>query len=258
MDPPRFRWTSAMLSHAGLIRQQNEDDCLDAPTSGLWAVADGMGGHAFGATASRMVVEVLRELLPPASPAQQVLDVRTQLQGVNAELRAMALSCNVTIIGSTVVTLAASDDGCTILWAGDSRAYLLRAGVLRQLTTDHRQGSIQDASDDQYTSYAWQAIGSTNPHAITRAVGAADTLVLDAVSLPVEDGDIFLLCSDGLTNEVSDAEIADTLLPGHCRHAAEGLIALALQRGGRDNVSVIVLAVEDLCSADLTIVNQAV
>ena len=247
-----------MLSDAGLIRLQNEDDCLDAPMSGLWAVADGMGGHAFGATASRLVVEALRELLPPLSLAQQVLDVRTQLQHVNTELRTMAMARNVAIIGSTVVVLTASGDDCAILWAGDSRAYLLRQGELRQLTTDHRQGSASIMGDDPHTTYAWQPASSVNPHAITRAIGAADILFLDDINVAVEDGDIFLLCSDGLTNEVSDAEIADTLLPGHCRHAAQALIALALQRGGRDNISVVVLAEEDLCSGDLTIVNQAV
>lgn len=249
----RFRWTSASLSHVGLVREVNEDAYLDQPEPGLWAIADGMGGHTVGDFASRRVIEALSDVRSPVSLQSFVADARVRLHAVNQHLRAEAAIRNVRVIGSTVVVLLACDGYCACLWAGDSRVYLYRNGRLRQLTRDHSQWEELKAHghlivDDEIRQYA--------RHAVTRAVGALDTLDLDEAVVEVVDGDIFLLCSDGLTNTVSEREIRNALLPGNCRRASEALVELALQGGGPDNISAVVVRAEDL-NGDRTMLNPA-
>ncbi len=259
MEPGRFCWSSAALSDVGLVRRVNEDACLDACESGLWAVADGMGGHDFGELASSMLVRALACQAPCTPLAAFSLAVNNRLQKLNDELRMLAVTRGVPMIGTTVVTLLATQAQCAILWAGDSRAYLMRHGVLRQLTRDHRQ---PDAAGAASAFAASGPGGSAAPVAsgtnvITRAVGATATLTLDETVLAVEDGDIFLLCSDGLTNTVADCEIAHALLHGSCRQASQALVALALQRGGADNVTVVVVTATDPYSSERTVFNPA-
>ena len=250
----QFKWTSASFTHVGLVRARNEDACLDQAERGLWAVADGMGGHAFGDLASRRVVEGLNRLAAPDSLVQFVADARDILQTVNRQLRTEAASHNVPIIGSTVVVLLAWDRYCSYIWAGDSRIYLYRDSKLSQLTRDHSQ--VEEL----------KALGNLSPEdlinlpsrgIITRAVGAAGTLDLDSATLEIHDGDMFLLCSDGLSNEVSEQEMRSALAPGNCRQAVEALIAMALKKGGHDNISAVVVRIEDTFSNDKTVVNPA-
>lgn len=249
-----FRWTSASRSHVGLVRKINEDSYLEQPERGLWVVADGMGGHALGDYASRMVVQTMNGLAPPDSLASFILDAHDRLQSVNRMLRAEAALRGVQIIGSTVVVLLAYGRRCSYLWAGDSRIYLCRNGQMRQLTRDHSQveelkaqGNLSDAEAVQFAARSL----------ITRAIGAADTLELDEESIEVHDGDTFLLCSDGLSNAASEQDIQDTIAAGTCRQASETLIELALQGGGRDNISAVVVRAEDPHSSDKTILNPA-
>lgn len=251
MEDPRFSWTSASLSDVGLVRQVNEDACLDSPERGLWAVADGMGGHALGDVASTMVIEAMDDLPPGSSLVDTTGIVRERLQSVNAQLRSVAASRNFFLVGSTVAVLLARDGDCTALWAGDSRIYLARDGVLLQLTRDHSQRTLLQQAGIPGSAHLPAA------NAITRAVGADDLLVLDQEDFSVADGDVFLLCSDGLTNEVGEADILRALVPGNCRHAVQALVAMALQHGGRDNVSVVVAYAQDQCSADRTVLNPA-
>lgn len=250
----QFQWTSASSSHVGLVRQINEDACLALPERGLWVVADGMGGHALGDFASHMVIEALDTLPSPVSLANFVADVRERLQTVNRQLREEAAIRNVHIIGSTVAVLLAYDRYCTCIWAGDSRIYLYRDGRLKPLTRDHSQveelmsmGSI--TSED--------ALHHPARNLITRAVGAADTLDLDEETMEVDDGDMFLLCSDGLSNEVSEQEMRSALVAGDCRLASEALVSMALQGGGRDNISVVVARADDLYSTEQTVLNPS-
>jgi len=250
----RFRWTSAAMSHVGLVRQVNEDACLEQTERGLWAVADGMGGHARGDVASRMVVDALEKISAPENLAGFVADVRRQLQTVNSSLRAEAAMRDTQIIGSTVVVLLACGQRCSFLWAGDSRIYLYRNGLLRQLSRDHSQ--VEELRSSGQLS-AEEALHHPARNLITRAVGAADTLELDEAGCEVMDGDIFLLCSDGVSNEVSEQEICDALICGNCRQAAESLIAMALHGGGRDNASAVVVRAEDIYSPEKTILNPA-
>jgi protein phosphatase len=246
-----FRWTSAARSDTGCVRQINEDAVLDAPERALWAVADGMGGHAVGDVASRMVIESLSGL----SAHSALSDARKRLLDVNARLRAEAANRRVSRIGSTVVLLAARDGACRYLWAGDSRIYLYRQGKIVQLTRDHSHVEELKARG-QLTEE--EALHHPAQHLITRAVGALDALELDEDSIDLCDGDTFLLCSDGLSNEVSEAEMAGELAEGNCEWAAQHLLELALSRGGRDNISVVVARAVDLLGSDKTQINPGV
>lgn len=249
MSEPRFRWTSSSSSHAGMVREMNEDAMLDRPDRGLWAVADGMGGHARGDVASRMVVDALNAVACSGDVRHCLAEAQDSLQTVNRQLRLEAVLRDVAVIGSTVVVLLACGNQCAYAWAGDSRLYLYRDGQLRQLTRDHSQAEEFKASGFG---------GSTARNLITRAVGATDTLKTEAETLQARDGDMFLLCSDGLSNEVSEPDMQKALVAGNCRQAAEVLVEMALHHGGHDNVSAVVVRMEDLHSSDKTLLNPAV
>jgi protein phosphatase len=247
----QLRWTSAARTDVGLVRSRNEDAFLDQPQRGLWAVADGMGGHAFGDLASGTVADALAALPAPESLADFVALARARLTQVNEALRLEARTRQVPVIGSTVVALLAFGAEAACLWAGDSRIYLCRAGRLQQLTRDH---STLEALKDQGADPA--AAAAASPNMITRAIGAADSIAFDVAPLTVRDGDVFLLCSDGLSTPVEEAAIAAALAPGDCARAADELVALALARGGRDNITAVVVRVDDL-AGDKTVVNPA-
>lgn len=248
----QFRWTSAALTDIGLVRSRNEDAYLDQPERGLWAVADGMGGHAYGDLASRMVVDALNRIPRPATMKQSIADTCDQLRKVNQQLRAEAALRSVPVIGSTVVVLLACGREAACVWAGDSRIYLVRNARLQQLTRDHSQAEEMKSRG----VVPGDAQAYVIPNLITRAVGAADSLDIDQLSLELHDGDLFLACSDGLSNAVDEQDIVAAMLGGDCRVAAERLVALALANGGRDNITVVVARADDLYS-DKTVLNPA-
>lgn len=244
-----FLWTSAARTDIGLVRSRNEDAYLAQPQRGLWAVADGMGGHAFGDLASRAVVAALDSIAAPDSMQQFIDAARDRIDQVNQDLRAEARARRVPVMGSTVVVLLACGSEAACLWAGDSRVYLFRNGRLQQLTRDHSQAEERRARGGGDV-----AAGTAAANMITRAVGAADTIEPDLATLAARDGDMFLLCSDGLSNPVDAQAISDALAPGDCARAAQELIALALANGGRDNITVVVVRVDDV-SGDKTTLN---
>lgn len=244
----RIRWQSAARCHVGLVRETNEDACLDRPERGLWAVADGMGGHEAGDVASASVVAAL-DTLPTRD---RVTAAREALQRVNRELRGEAIRRGVPLIGSTVVALLDCGNYCAYLWAGDSRVYLYRGRRLKLLTRDHSQLEELKARGEYSAEEAAAA-----QNLITRAVGAVDAFELDGGGVPVTDGDIFLLCSDGLTSHVGDDDIAAALASSDCRVAADTLLDLALKGGGRDNISIVVVRADDPYGSDLTVLNPA-
>ena len=250
-----FIWSSASRTHVGKVREINEDAHLERTTRGLWVVADGMGGHAVGDVASRMVIDGLNDVPDPASLESYTDAVSDRLMATNRELREEATRRQVTVIGSTVVALLAFERRCACLWAGDSRIYLSRSGQLQQLTRDHSQVEELIAQGLLDRSRA-----ETHPasNTITRAIGASDLLRLDTNVIELKDGDLFLLCSDGLTNEVNDNEIATELVRGNCQQTADNLLDCALSRGARDNVTVIVLRADDLLQATKTVVNPLI
>jgi protein phosphatase len=224
-----------------MVRRVNQDAYLDRPDLGLWAVADGMGGHRDGERASQMLVESLSRLARPRLLGLGADAVRDALTEVNRRLCAESAAAGSDLIGSTIVTLIAVGDHCGILWVGDSRVYRLRNGVLSQLTRDHTQ--VQ-ALVDLGLLTAEQAEGHPYSNVLARAIGADPEVVIDTRLEPLRPDDRYLLCSDGLDKELPDDEIARLLADAPPAETAEALIQAACAAGGRDNVTAVVVQFE--------------
>lgn len=235
-----FAYAAVERSHVGRVRKVNEDRVLARSAIGLWAVADGMGGHQRGDLASTMLIDALEGIDPMNSGYAFLDSVQDAVQQVNRTLVAHArLSAPGSVIGSTVVALLAYGGHYACLWAGDSRGYLLRDGRLEQITRDHSMVQEMIDSGALKRSEA-SAFGRSN--VITRAVGVHDRLALDLHSGPIRDGDQFLLCSDGLTNMVEDHQIAATMTgEPSLEAAADRLLETTLERGAKDNVSMVLI-----------------
>ncbi|MEO5640667.1 MAG: protein phosphatase 2C domain-containing protein [Sphingomicrobium sp.] len=225
-------------THVGLRRKINEDSVLECTERGLWAVADGMGGHEAGEVASAMVVAALAALPVTDSLESDTANAVAAMVRVNQELIELARSDMPSrTIGSTVVGLLIRDGQFRCFWAGDSRAYRVRLGMIRQLTRDH--SLVQDLVQAGMITPE-EAHHHPNANVITRAVGAAETLVVETVGGEVRPGDQFLLASDGLTRVVDDAEMRDELAELDPSEAAGKLLDAVLARGAPDNVSLII------------------
>ena len=234
-----MQWRSVHASHVGLVRKVNEDATLDRPDIGLWAVADGMGGHSAGDLASQMLVEALGRLRPQRDLSTFVEFAEHSILAVNERLLELS-RLRRQVIGSTIVTLLACGRHCAFLWAGDSRLYRLRDGRLEQLSTDHSQV-------ERYVQMGLLARENVHLHPdanlITRAVCASEPLYLDCDMAELRAGDRFLLSSDGLDKHVTAREIAQDLRQHDLQRAADHLVDLALERGGTDNVSVCLVEI---------------
>lgn len=221
------QWRSDGLSVVGNRRKINEDALLLRPEAGLWVVADGMGGHHAGDVASQAIVDALAALPPAETIETYVSAVAASLQRVNGDLCRLArMQGEDRIIGSTVVVLLAQGRRCAFLWAGDSRLYRYRAGRLEQLTRDH---SLYDELPDQM-----------HCNVITRAIGADQELTLESGRFEAEPGDVFMLCSDGLDKELSQADIEAIFREDATQGIAQRLVRRAEERGARDNVTVAI------------------
>lgn len=234
----RLEFRCAARSHVGNVRRLNEDSVLERPEIGLWAVADGMGGYGGGDIASAAVVDALRRLAPPPTAALFLSDFEASIADVNRDLRAIARRQAGSLIGTTLVAMLIFDSHFACVWCGDSRAYLLRGGVLTQISRDHSE--VQDLIDRGLVGVE-EARTWPGRNVVTRALGATDLPDLEIVDGPAAPGDRYLLCSDGLIGHVSDREIAERLSRDPPRQACDALIALTLQRGATDNVSVVVI-----------------
>ena len=230
---------TAARTHVGVVRSRNEDRWLASPERGLWAVADGMGGHRGGDLASQRLIEALGHLEPCDSGHALLTSVSNEIRAVNQQLRRWAREISPgDVIGSTVVVLLIFDSHCCFVWAGDSRAYRLRRGRLERMTHDHRL--VQELLDaGQLTRL--EADRHPMGNVLTRAVGVGDGLVLDTRYETLEPGDLFLLSTDGLTDMVGDLEIADLMTDGPIESTADALLALTLARGATDNVTILIV-----------------
>lgn len=234
-----FTWRSAAMTNRGNVRDHNEDAILDHPGVGLWGVADGMGGHSGGDVASSMIVESLQQTSRPQSFSSFVDEVDDRLRAVNSKLFAQANSGDAQAVsGSTVAVLLAWGNYCLTAWAGDSRVYRYRDGALKQVSRDHSEA--QELIDG--------GVSADNPgdarlqsNIITRAVGGLEELALDLELRELRDKDRFLLCSDGLYRETSDADIVRHMAKPDPQQACEGLIKQALSGQCADNVSAVVV-----------------
>jgi len=236
---PAMRWSSASLTDVGSVHTVNQDACLDLPAAGLWVVADGVGGHNEGEVASQLIVDTLSHTGGHARLSGFVNEVEDRLQEVHKTLVDRAASRDKDmIIGSTVAALLVVEQYAVCLWAGDSRVYRYRDGQLEQLTRDHSQVEELIAEGGLLREEA-----ENYPHAnvITRAVGAGDELFLDAELQKLCNADRYLICSDGLYKEVSEAEIAEHFKYGDSVTICRTLVALALERGAHDNVTVVAI-----------------
>jgi len=235
-----FSWRSAARTDTGKVRARNEDAFLDCPEQGLWVVADGMGGHHNGALASRLIVEQLAEL-PEGSLAERLVNMRRCLHDLN---RRLGQELTVTadrpdpVIGSTVVALLMEGDRAACVWAGDSRCYLWRGSRLYQLSRDH--SLLQQLIDEQNLNPA-EAARHPAAHALTRAIGASEQLVLDILEFDVCPGDTLLLCSDGLYQSLSPDSLGAALNSSSSGLALQRLFEEALDGPCRDNLSAVVI-----------------
>ena len=236
---------SAALSDIGLRRRTNEDCYAVAPDLGLYLVADGMGGHTAGQVASDLAaqasVSALRTLVDAAASLTEKL--RYSVAAANREILATAQAKpELAGMGTTLVAVLAGADRIALAHVGDSRAYLVRGGRIRQLTDDHslvaelvRRREITETA----------ARGHPHRHVLTRALGVRRTVEADLAELTPEVGDTFVLCSDGLTGLVQDDEIAKAIAATDDLDAVcANLVELANDRGGEDNITVLLLRCE--------------
>ncbi|MBP2293224.1 type VI secretion system-associated protein TagF [Azospirillum rugosum] len=226
-----FPIRSAGATDPGTVRTLNEDAMLDRPDLGLWAVADGLGGLDAGDQASRLVIDRLGAIGPATSAQALLHEVGRILRAANAELHGAS-----TAMACTLVALLVFGRHFAAVWAGDSRLYRLRAGALEQLTTDHSVvQAMVEAGDLEPSS----AVHHPRGNEVTRAVGAADTLFLDVIHGELAPGDLFLLCSDGLTKVLPDTDIGRIAESQPLDRLPAQLISVVREIGAPDNVTVV-------------------
>jgi serine/threonine protein phosphatase PrpC len=245
-------FVSAAATDVGRVRKLNEDSHLDRPDLGLWAVADGMGGHQAGDLASQTIIEALGVIPPPRSARELMVEVRQALERANDSLLSYADQCHADrsdadghgdrpVIASTVVCLLTFGGHYASVWAGDSRLYLHRSGEIIQVSHDH--SVVQEMVDaGQIDSDAARRHPSSNQ--VTRAVGVNGWIDLEVVQDDLHPGDVFLLCSDGITRIIEDEEIGRILAGSDPAAAVRELIDLALDRGAPDNATAVVVRCE--------------
>ena len=244
---PSFRPKSVGVTHVGVVRSANEDSMVLREDAGVWVVADGMGGHENGQWASTTIVESVRD-------ARLTGDFDADVEAIGGAI----LAANETIyrasvergrsMGSTVTALYLNGDRFVAFWAGDSRIYLLRAGLLHQLSRDHTQ--VMDLVESGLMTPE-EAEHHPMGHVLSRAVGTQETLELDAISDTAVTKDVFLLCSDGLHGVVSDEEIRERLASFPPEVASRRLLELVLARGAPDNVTMVAVSCEELTALAL-------
>jgi serine/threonine protein phosphatase PrpC len=232
-------WRSGACTDVGAVREVNEDALIEREDIGLWAVADGMGGHEVGDVASRMIVERLA-MVESADRLSDFVDVVEQaVLEVNRDILDYAdVMFDKATMGSTLVTLVLRGRVGVCLWAGDSRLYRLRNHHLTQLSRDHSH--VQELIE-MGTIRPEDAARHPNANIITRAIGVEEDSFVDINVFNAQIGDTFLLCSDGLHNMVPEEDLLRILGGRDTQQMAQELVQASLARGAPDNVSVVVV-----------------
>ncbi|WP_343319890.1 protein phosphatase 2C domain-containing protein [Arthrobacter sp. TMP15] len=223
----------------GLRRELNEDSFLAADP--LFTVADGMGGHEAGEVASRECIAILsnQDFLTAASRTATAADLQQALRRADARIREVTSDKAGTTVSGVVLVEERGVPYWLVFNVGDSRTYRLSQGSFRQVSVDHSE--VQELVDAGFITPA-QALTHPRRHVVTRALGAGSDTEADFWLVPVEEGDRILVCSDGLSGELSDSAIHRTLSTlSHPQDAVDSLIQSALRSGGRDNITVIVV-----------------
>ncbi|MCG8534591.1 MAG: protein phosphatase 2C domain-containing protein [Pseudomonadales bacterium] len=220
----------------------NEDAFLNRNNDGLWAVADGMGGHEAGEVASEMIANSLGSANLEQPLADVVDSLEDTLLEVHHKIRAYARThCEGRTMGSTVVSMFVRESVGVCLWAGDSRLYRFRNNCLECISEDHSQVN-EMLSRGMITEE--EAKNHPASNVITRAVGASETLYVDVTLFQLQPGDLYLLCSDGLYGAITEEEIAGYLNGASVEAVTEKLIESSLEAGARDNVTVIAVQMQ--------------
>lgn len=236
------------MTHPGRVRGENEDSFVTQPEFGLAVLADGMGGHQAGEVASRMAVDLIANQLAAVPVTATYPDANAIVEAIrkaNAAIHEAAETHPAYQgMGSTVVVALFHHDRLHIGHVGDSRVYLLRNGALTQLTKDH---SVVQELVNRGLFTPEEARQSLAKNLVTRALGTEAVIEPEITDATVERGDVFLLCSDGLTDVVSDAQIAEIVSAtgGDMDTAARRLVDKANEHGGPDNISVVLIRVVD-------------
>lgn len=244
---------TSTLTDVGCVRSLNEDSLLGMPEAGLWLVADGMGGHTAGDYASQTIVAEIGTVGVPTGAMDLRARFMDRLTQANARIQAHAASLGGGTIGATVAALLVHQDHFACIWSGDSRVYRMRGDKLTRVTRDHTevQALLDTGSITPEQAEAWP-----RKNVITRAIGVTEQPECDIVEGALADSDVFLLCSDGLTEYFDDAELAEVLysgMSGTLDKMTRHLVDTALARGGKDNVSVVLVRCEELTLPGLAI-----
>jgi PPM family protein phosphatase len=250
---------TAARTHTGLVREHNEDAVACVADAGLFVLADGMGGYNAGEVASGMASMILKTGLGGDLLRKQAGGKADDAQGLHTIIARHVDVANRAIfdaaqrqpqyegMGTTLVVAVVGTHTMTVAHLGDSRAYRLRDGVLTQITKDH---SLLQEQLDAGMITPEQAHFSRNKSLVTRAMGVDPLIQLELHDHDLQPGDVYLLCSDGLTDMVEDAQIAQSLttLYASVEACADELVNMANQAGGRDNVSVVLIKIGELQS----------
>jgi serine/threonine protein phosphatase PrpC len=247
------------VTDVGRKRKGNEDSLFVNAEQNLFVVADGMGGHAAGEVASRLAVDAINEFVCLTGDDEEItwpygLDetisydgnrLKTAIRYANRKvLEATKEKSEYEGMATTVAAVLVDDDSANLGHVGDSRIYLLRAGQITQLTTDHSWVNEQIVggmiSPDQARTHPLRNV-------VTRALGGKNDLMVDMKVHKIEPGDMLLLCSDGLTTMMPDEDIARVIgeANGDVEKAARALVAAANAKGGEDNITVLILRFEE-------------
>lgn len=221
-----IRLNADVHSRTGAHHAVNQDAYLIAPENGVWALSDGMGGHAAGELASAAVCEILGDIPLHAQLHAQEAAVREAVSYIDERLRQRARQLG-DICGATLVALLQAEDGAAVLWAGDSRAYHWRDNKFMRLTRDHtpeEEMGVRVAAD-------------LRSKMILRAIGAESPVALERADLAIVPGDRLLLCCDGVTDALDDAALARLLVEGD----AEAMTTAAATAGSTDDITALIL-----------------
>jgi len=234
-----IRWSTYADTNVGMVREINEDSISSMPESGLWVVADGMGGYEAGDVASSMIVKTLQQIENKESFSEFIDAVEDSLHDVNYRILEYAdIMLDSRTLGSTVVTLIIRGRAGACMWVGDSRLYRLRNGELSQLSRDHSQ--VEEMIQQGHLTPE-EAVDHPDSNVITRAVGAHEDLYVDINVFSVQLGDTYLLCSDGLYNAIERDDLLENMKLSDIDEVEHALMQKALDNGANDNVSIIIV-----------------